>query len=284
MQPGPSPGMAQTDRERAMIMERVIMAVRRLWFRAELIPRGCATAVVEEGGELLMCIDDDGDRLTDLLPRAARRGALVMATSLSRPEDLSDRLIRAGFAPGQQQGAYVLDVDAYRSYKPPVPRAAGKGQGLWGYLRRPAPFQVEVEVEAIGEADLPGWNHVCWRAFDPRMSETASLREKQHAFRTMGSRARWYMATAGGRPVGTAILYQEREAAQVLAVGTLPGYRGRGVATAVMRQLIGDWLQNPEGFLFLDTTMGSAAERLYLGMGFRLVYTRQLFAPGGPAS
>ena len=144
-------------------------------------------------------------------------------------------------------------------------------------LRCRAPLPVR--VEQITEQELPAWNQVCWRAFDSRGSLEHSLKEKLAAFRSMGAAANWYLARAGEEPAGTAILYQAEDAAQVLAVGTLPAYRDRGIASALVRRIIADWQAGGSGLLFLDTAPGSAAERLYQRLGFRQAYRREIYGP-----
>jgi GNAT superfamily N-acetyltransferase len=160
----------------------------------------------------------------------------------------------------------------------PAIRALPARRGFFGLLGRRQKVPA-ITVRQIGADELPTWNGVCWRAFGGRGSESDALREKRQAFRSMGASARWYLATADGRPAGTAILHQTPELGQVLAVGTDPGARGRGVATAVMRSLLHDWQQEGSGFLFLDTTPGSPAEQLYLRLGFRAAYVREVYAP-----
>jgi GNAT superfamily N-acetyltransferase len=273
-----SPG----DREQAQIMEQVILLVRRLWFGARECPAGCATLVVEAGGEMLMCIDGDGPAGNELMIEAARRSAYVVTTSFTRPPDLAARLRQAGFRCAQTHGTFLLDEAAHRASLAPsavTPQTAAPKRGLFGLFHRPGP--VEVVVRQIREDELPIWNAVCWRAFGGHTSELYSLREKQQAFRNMGDTARWYLATVDGRPAGTAILFQGPAAAQVLAVGTLPSLRGRGVAGAVMRHLIREWQAIGHGFLFLDTTPGSDAERLYRKLGFTSAYVREVYSPPG---
>ncbi|HLN64151.1 MAG TPA: GNAT family N-acetyltransferase [Symbiobacteriaceae bacterium] len=260
--------------ERALVMERVIMAVRQLWFGAQVRPLGCATAVVEAGAEMLMCVDGDSARIDALVADAARRSCYVVATTASRPPDLGARLTRAGFRPVIAHNTYVWNPALYTD----TPRPDRPRRGLLRLLARPR--LGAVQVRPIGRGELPVWNEVCWRAFGSRGSESFSLAEKEQAFDAMGDAARWYLAVApDGRAVGTAILYQNEEAAQVLAVGTLPGYRERGVATALMRCLLADWQRTGRGFLFLDTTPGSPAERLYMQLGFEPDYLREVYAP-----
>ncbi|HYF92202.1 MAG TPA: GNAT family N-acetyltransferase [Symbiobacteriaceae bacterium] len=266
----------QGERERALLMEQVIRDVRRLWFGALAVPLAGAVGLVEGGGEMIVGVDTDGPGADRLIAGAADRGAYVLTTSLSRPADLGARLRLAGYAAVQSHVTYVLDETAFERAMAPQPPQERR-RGLLTLLWRREP--VNVEIRQIGPDELPRWNAVCWRAFGGRTSEAASLLDKQTAFGNMGSAARWYLAVAGARPVGTAIVYQGEGAAQVLAVGTLPALQSRGVATAVMKHLVRDWQAGGSGFLFLDTSPGSTAERLYLRLGFRPSYLREVYAP-----
>ncbi len=246
-----------------------MLEVRRHWFGAYEVERRGALSVMEPGGELLMLVDHEGPQADRLIEEAADRGAYVVVTDHSRPTDLAARLGREGYRLVQRHGTYI--------FTGPVPSVPTPRRGLLSLLRLKEPLPVT--VREITEADLPAWNEVCWWAFGPRGTQEASLVEKQRAFASMGDLGRWYLAYVGGRPVGTACLFQGHEAAQVLAVGTLPAYRGRGVARAVMDRLVRDWEERGSGLLFLDTKPGSDAERLYLRMGFEHAYLRDLYAP-----
>lgn len=270
------------ERERAIIMENVIMAVRRLWFGAQIVPVGGAVGVVECGGEMVMHVEEDGPGADRLIAGAAGRGAYVVATPHSRPADLGARLRLAGFTVAQSHATYLYDEAAAPMERAPAQPESGRLSGLLSLLRRRSP--APVDIYQIGQAELVQWNAVCWRAFGSRFSEAASLADKQTAFANMGAASRWYLATVGGRPAGTAILYQDAEAAQILAVGTLPMFQGRGVATAMVRRLVVDWERYGQGFLFLDTNPGSPAERLYLKLGFVKSYVREVYAPAPPLS
>lgn len=268
------------DRARAQIMEQVILDVRRHWFGAVVQQMGNAVSAVESGGQMVMLTESTVEEAEEILDWAAESGVYVIETGFTRPPDLAFRLKRRGFRLIQRHGEYLFTpaAGAPGSGQPPRPgRHDWARQGLLAVLLRREP--VEPAIEVIDEARLADWNSVCWRAFGGRISEAESLAEKRASFSNMGPNGHWYLAQVNGRPVGTAILYQGEEAAQVLAVGTLPAYRGRGIATAVMRRIIRDWQTTGKGFLFLDAAPGSSAERLYLGLGFQKAYLRCVYAP-----
>ncbi|HEY3368290.1 MAG TPA: GNAT family N-acetyltransferase [Symbiobacteriaceae bacterium] len=269
------PDQPLSDRERAYMMEQVIMEIRRMWFGGEQEKLAAAVCLKEISGQMAMLVDGTPAEVADLANWAAKMNVYVVDTSYSRPEDLGARLRKRGFKLVQRHAEYVWNGRAAET----APRGPAR-RGLLSLLRRREP--VAVQVAPVDLAGLSDWNAVCWRAFGARCSESAALAEKAASFRAMGERGRWYLASVAGRPVGTAILYQGEEAAQVLAVGTLGAFRGRGVATAVMERVLRDWQHDGRGFLFLDATPGSNAERLYLRLGFSRAYFRDIYAPPGP--
>lgn len=258
--------------QQAVSMERTMMDVRRHWFGAREISLTGAISVQESGGELLMCLDGPPAELEVTLSEAAGRGAYVVVTSWSRPADLPARLQRWGYRLVQRHGSYAYTPTDDLQTSAPERRGllAMFGRRIWR----------DLTVEVIGEANLTEWNEVCWAAFGQRGTLQQSLHEKQRAFTSMGDQARWYVARRSGRPVGTACAYYGAQATQVMAVGTLPSQQGRGVATAVLKQVIHDWEGAGAKLLFLDTSPKGAAERLYLRLGFRQSYVREVYAPG----
>lgn len=251
------------------VMEDVLLAMREMWFGARANPFHCGLLLVEPEGELVARINGTPAAADELLAEAARRRAYVVVTPLDRPADLHRRLRAHGFYLVQRQGTYIHASGS------PALRLGGR-RSLFSWLRRHLP----VDIEVIGAADLPVWNRVCFQAFGPRgQTEDQSLAEKERAFANMGQQARWYLARAGGEPAATAILYTGAAAGQILAVGTLPRFRGRGLASLLTRRALADFAAAGRGFLFLDTRPGSQAERIYLRLGFQPAYVRTIYAP-----
>lgn len=259
----------------ARIMEEVFLSVRRHWFGARTVPLECATSVLEPGGELIQSVDGTVAQAEGLIAGAQARQAFVVVTDHSRPSDLAARLRVAGFRTAQRQVTYILDEAAHAQALTAGERRPVR-RGLMALLRNRS--SRPVRVEQVTERELPEWNWVCWKAFESRSSLEHSLREKQTAFRSMGDAARWYLARVGDEPVGTAMIYQAPGAAQLLAVGTLPAHRERGIASTLVRRIVRDWQADGFGFLFLDTAPGSSAERLYQRLGFQEAYRRDIYA------
>lgn len=249
-------------------MEELLLEMRTIWFGAVPRPFHSGTLLVEPEGELVGLVDGTPEQADALVAEARRRQAYVVVTPFTRPHDLPSRLRAAGYRLVQRQGTYI-----YEPGDPPAPLRPAR-RGLIRLLRRPLPVRIEV----VGEERLPLWNRICYTAFGPRgQTEEESLREKERAFANMGPAGTWYLAYAGDEPAATAILYQGREASELLAVGTLPRFRGRGLATALVRRAIADFSRRGQGFLFLDTRPGSGPERLYTRLGFRPAYVRSIY-------
>lgn len=255
-------------------MEDLLLHMRCLWFGSRLQVVPGARILHEPEGDIVACLDGTPEEAEAVLAEARRRRAYVIVTPFSRPPDLPARLRSWGFRPVQRQGTYLYPGD-----RPPVLLPRRRRWLAW-WRRVP-----EVEVRAVDAGLLPEWNRVCYLAFGPRgQTEAESLAEKERAYLAMGNRATWYLAWCGGQPAGTAILYRGEGAAQILAVGTAPGYRRQGVASALVRQAVADaLLGRPPGpgpyAIFLDTRPGSVAERVYVRLGFVPAYLRTVYAP-----
>jgi ribosomal protein S18 acetylase RimI-like enzyme len=252
-------------------MERVFQAVRQAWFGGRARPVPGALLLEEPRGELLMHVRATPDEADQLLQMATARHSFLLRTDWSEPPDLRERLLDHAFHLYHVGETFLyLEGEASRRN---LPRR-----------RRPQSNSLAVRIETIPRSRLPVWSEVCRRAFGQRVDASTALAEKEMAWEGMGDRARWYLAWADGIPVATGILLQMEEAAQVLAVGTLPGMRGRGIASSLMRRLIQDWQACGQGFLFLDTEPGGAAARLYQGLGFMPLYRRELWMPRAAVS
>ncbi|MGE5674006.1 MAG: GNAT family N-acetyltransferase [Mycobacterium leprae] len=273
---------SDAQRRQAELMEQATLAIRRIWFGAEELPLDGAVCVIETGGKMLALVDAPEADAVRLVNWAADGAVCVVTTDFTRPSNLRSYLVQRGFRVIQRRAVYCWDRET-AAHPGHVEAAATRESAaphllFWPFRARRQAEPIEIRV--IDSAELSAWNSVCWRAFGLQGPESASLREKVHAFQGMGNEGRWYLAYSGGVPAGTAILHRTAQAAQILAVGTLPGYRRRGIATALVRRLVTDWLQQEKGEpLFLDTTPGSDAEQLYQHLGFRLAYTREVYAP-----
>ncbi|OLZ74639.1 GNAT family N-acetyltransferase [Streptomyces sp. IMTB 2501] len=129
-----------------------------------------------------------------------------------------------------------------------------------------------VEVTApVGEADYTALDIALAEAFggewEPSPEGAARLRRTEES----GGAVRFVRARGGGCAGGALCSAPAEGTAELAGVGTLPAYRGRGIAAAVTSTLAG-------------TMFGRGAESVWLeysGEGSRRVYERVGFRPGG---
>ncbi len=190
----------------------------------------------------------DVDRLVDAALDHFRRQAFDCAftlTPLDRPADLGERLLGRGFDLALRATAMLCD-------RPAEP------------LRAP-----EVEVVVPEAGDYGPWAPVWCRSFDlpPEAGELG---------RTVLDipRVRLYLARRGGEPAGTALLYSDHGMGYVDLVGTLPGHRRRGVASALVARAAADSAALGNRWTTLETEPDSGAERVYRRRGFRRAHLR----------
>lgn len=254
-------------------MEHLLLRMRVIWFGAGMQHFCGGLLLTEAEGQMIGLVDTSGAEAEQLVAEAARRRAYVVVTDFTRPADLATRLRRRGFRMIQRQGTYLFTPG-----RSDGSQGSGLGRGLLAWLRPRGGFPTpDLTVTPVTLAELPVWNRVCYTAFGARgQTELESLAEKERAYQAMGDAGLWYLARVGREPVGCAILHREPAVAQILAVGTVPWFRGRGVATALVQRATEDWAGN--GVLFLDTRPRSQAERLYLKLGFVPAYTRSVYA------
>lgn len=84
---------------------------------------------------------------------------------------------------------------------------------------------------------------------------------------------RYYIGYCQGNPAGGCGLFSFNGVGGIFAVGTAPEYRRKGIATALLRRAIRDSVSMGNNLLYLTTTKGSDAERLYMKLGFQVAYS-----------
>ena len=196
-------------------------------------------------------VDVDGagaDRLIDAALAHFRDKAFDCAftlTPLDRPADLGERLRRRGFDLSIRAIAMLCD-------RPAEP------------LRAP---EVEVVVPEAGDYGL--WAEVWCRSFDlpPEAGELG------RAVLDIPE-VRLYLARRGGEPAGAALLYSDHRMGYVDLVGTLPGHRRRGVASALVARAVDDSRALGNRWTSLETEADSDAEKVYRRRGFRRMHLR----------
>lgn len=135
---------------------------------------------------------------------------------LSRPANLAERLLQAGFVPFSVLCGLILDVASADIPAPP-----------------------DIDVTEVHEPGV--WVDVTARGWG--MDLGSRERFAAQVARTLAAerpRERYYVATREGVPIGTAALITERGVAYLSGAVVLPAYRGRGAYRALLRRRVDD--------------------------------------------
>jgi len=84
-----------------------------------------------------------------------------------------------------------------------------------------------------------------------------------------------YLGLLDGRPVATAVLFKGTEAAGIYWVGTLPEFRGRGIATAMMNHMLSDAKES--GYKVASLNSSPIGHPLYQKIGFIDYFTTNIY-------
>jgi N-acetylglutamate synthase-like GNAT family acetyltransferase len=167
----------------------------------------------------------------------------------TRPKTFSNYLLRAGFE-------LVLKED--------VMVCEGKGEDV--------KLNPEVKVVVNDGSLTDVWTDVSMKGF----GVPATLRESLiDMYRKAGNfkGTRSYLGYFQGRPAGSCGLVSLNKVGGIFSVATAPEHRKRGVATALLSKAIADSVSMGNNLLYLITTKGSDAEKLYTSLGFKSAYT-----------
>jgi len=171
----------------------------------------------------------------------------------TRPQTFDNSLLRADFRP-------VLEEDAM------VYRGESKNFTVGS----------DVYVVANDRSLLDVWTDVSMKGFGvPVFLREALLDMYGKASQYNGTNS--YLGYFQGKPAGVCGLVSFNDVGGIFTVGTAPEYRGKGVATALLQRAIADSLRIGDNLLYLITTKGSDAERLYTSLGFQVAYTHRRY-------
>jgi ribosomal protein S18 acetylase RimI-like enzyme len=130
----------------------------------------------------------------------------------SRPVDLGDRLLRAGFELVSDSAGMALDLDGFQVEAPP----AG------------------VEIVTVDDhAGLQTWAEIQRRALDLDALRTHAWRDAHDRALSTDVPLRDWIAFLDGVPVAAAALFDGAGVAGIYNVSTVPEARGRGIGRAV---------------------------------------------------
>jgi len=133
----------------------------------------------------------------------------------------------------------------------------------------------DVEVEQISESEIDVYNRILLGSFEMAVGWKKGFDKLIRILMRTGWRC--WLAYVEGKPVGTSALASYGRTGGIFNVGTLRGYRGRSVGTALtVHALVGSMDEKNELHM-LETEMGGNAERLYEKVGFRVDHTVSYF-------
>jgi ribosomal protein S18 acetylase RimI-like enzyme len=182
----------------------------------------------------------------------ARRGITphFRVSSLTRPANLAQLLERRGFARTEAETQMVL---------------VGED------IEPPTRDNSHLTVRQIEAYELERWAEIQSRGFGMALSPAvmelarASAESQAHSL---------YLARLDGEPVATGTLIDWAGALGIYGVATLPEARNRGVATALVRQIIRDAKTRDHLPICLQAETDTNTQRWYERLGFRVVYDR----------
>lgn len=129
--------------------------------------------------------------------------------------------------------------------------AAWDATAIFGLLIEPTTFALIAAIDGAGEA-------------------------KAEAERGMNALWRRLTGRSSQRPVGFALVRAASDEAEILSIGVLPGWRGRGIGAQLLQEVLVDVRRRGAGRLFLEVgETNIAAQRLYGKAGFVQVGRRQ---------
>jgi GNAT superfamily N-acetyltransferase len=171
----------------------------------------------------------------------------------TRPQTFANLLLRAGFKPVLEENSMVYEGDS-KNFKA-VP---------------------DVKVVSSDESLLDVWTDVNMKGFGiPVVLRDAFLDMFRKASQYKGTKS--YLGYFQGKPAGVCGLVSFNNVGGIFSVGTTSEHRRKGVATALLHKAIADSLPMGNSLLYLITTKGSDAERLYSSLGFRVAYTHSRY-------
>jgi GNAT superfamily N-acetyltransferase len=193
--------------------------------------------------------------ITDVLRyyESLKLNPCFVVSPATRPPTFVDSLMKRGFERTLEEDAMVYEAKSMN-------------------------FKVNPDVKvAVNDRSLIDvWTDTSMKSFGVLMVlREASIDLYGKANRYKGTKS--YLGYFHGKPAGTCGLVSFNNVGGVFSVGTAPEYRRRGVATALLHSAIADSLSIGNSLLYLITTKGSDAERLYASLGFQVAYTHRRY-------
>lgn len=201
------------------------------------------------------------DGLLDIgfaLLRAFDQAPAALLTPLDLPRGIEARLRQRGMVEDARETSMIFRGDAASL------RAGGAID-----VRRVTPDDAAVFAAVQAQMDAPKEK---WARGFLLGAALANVLEPGHAF---------YLAYAGGEPIGTALVVIEEGVAGIYSVATLKAHRRGGAASALMARAIIDAQASGAEVVCLECETGGDAMRLYAAMGFEPAHESVLWVGRG---
>jgi ribosomal protein S18 acetylase RimI-like enzyme len=171
----------------------------------------------------------------------------------------------------QHRRITVYDPAAGRSLAPGL-RALGWEVGRLLVMAHRDPPEARISTRRVREVKDDSWKdfrRTASQSEDDMDDETIDQMERaiENLIRTVG--VRMFGATVGGVLASCCDLYSDGRTAQIEAVATLPEYRNRGLARAVVWRGVQVARRSGNDLVFLTTSADDWPRKLYQRLGFR---------------
>jgi len=178
-----------------------------------------------------------------------------MVSPSTRPHTFANSLLQAGFKSVLEEDAMV-----YRGERTSFTTGCP-----------------DVNVVAADGSLLDVWTDVSMKGFgSPAVLRDAILDMYGKVFHYKGTKP--FLAYFQDKPAGVCQLVSFNKVGGIFTMATVPEYRRKGVASTLLRRAIADSFRIGNNLLYLTTTKGSNAERLYTNHGFQVAYTNRRYA------
>ena len=126
----------------------------------------------------------------------------------------------------------------------------------------------EVEVREISESEVDIGSKLALTVFEFPVEWKKEFDKLTLDWMQKGGR--FFVGYVDGKPVGTSFLYSLMKIGGIFTVGTLEGYRKRGIGTSLTVHALMEGIKEGNGLHTLQTAKGGNAERLYQKVGFEV--------------
>ena len=131
------------------------------------------------------------------------------------------------------------------------------------------------EVSAIDASTLTEWVKAYMASFDiaARFKQEVLKRSKM----SLKKGCTLYLAKVRGEPAGTTLSYYENGITGIYCVGTLPKFRGRGIASKMLEVAIRDSEKRGDHVQCLQNLEGHKVREFYEKRGFETVFVKKVY-------